>query len=518
MTRDDGLHASVWAACEAFRGDMSWTECRDHALALIFVKYMSDVWHKMYAQSISVFGNVDGQTDDLIRRAMIRFRFYLPNIEVHDFKSARLSDKFLADIYSINQRREKPDIGFMIDRTLALLEETNAPKLNNLFQHLRFNGEVVLGYGTRAIMRLRTLLLFLAELDMRAQMWAYPALFLFLIERFALENDSTPETPREIARLLFHLTKPSPREHVADPVCASASLLLAASHYGVPLVLAGQEAAGNLWAIARMNLLVHEKDDSIIQWGDGLCEPKLLDGHQLHQFDVVLANPPQDNAAWLAAWLSGQAAHDAWARFERGLPPKTRVDYAWISHCLAMTRPGSGRLAMILPQRILYGAGVEGRIRRRLLEENLLDTVILLPADVLPAAPVPMLVCLFDRAREAGGARAHVRDVLLMDASGAIGPNKQLRLLPAGQIDEIVVYVAFRQTWEPHCYLASIEEIAANDYDLSLPRYLRAHEPHPARDLPKVAQEITTLAQTLQGLQNQMAQQLASLIDAANGR
>lgn len=511
MRCDDGLHATVWAACEAFRGDMSWTECRDHALALIFLKYMSDVWHKMYAQSITVFGNEDGQTDDLIRRAMIRFRFYLPNIEVHDFKGARLSDKFLADIYSISQRRDQMDVGFMIDRTLAALEKTNVPKLNNLFQHLCFNGEVVLGNGTRAIMRLRTLLLFLAELDMRAQMWAYPALFLFLIERFALENDSTPETPREIARLLAHLAKPCPREHVADPVCASASLLLAATHHGVPLVLAGQEAAGNLWAIARMNLLVHEQDDSIIQWGDGLCEPKLLDGQQLHQFDVVLANPPQDNAAWLAARPTGQAAHDVWSRFERGLPSKTRVDYAWISHCLAMTRPGSGRLAIIVPQTILYGADVEGRIRRRLLEENLLDTVILLPADVLPAAPVPMLVCLFDRAREAGGARAHVRDVLLVDASGAIGPHKQLRVLPAGQVDEIVVYVAFRQTWEPHCYLASSEEIAANDYDLSLPRYQLAHKKAPPPDMQEASQQIAKLGQDLLELQNKMTQQLATL-------
>ena len=344
---------------------------------------------------------------------------------------------------------------------------------------------------------------------MRAQMWAYPSLFLFLIERFALEDDSTPETPRQIARLLYHLAKPCPGEHVADPVCASASLLLAASHYGVPLVLAGQEAAHNLWAIARMNLLVHEQDDAIIKRGDGLCAPQLLNGLQLQQFDVVLANPPQRNEPW----LEGRAAHDVWARFERGLPTKTRVDYAWISHCLAMTRPGSGRLSLIVPQRILYGAGVEGRIRRRLLEENLLDTVILLPANVLPAAPVAMLVCLFDRAREAGGARAHVRDVLLMDASVGIAPNQQLRLLPASQIDRMIVDVALRQTRGQHCYLASLEEIGANDYDLSLPRYLCRDKAAPAFDMQGAKQEIECQEQSLQDLQSQMKQQLATAMN-----
>jgi type I restriction enzyme M protein len=182
-----------------------------------------------------------------------------------------------------------------------------------------------------------------------------------------------------------------------------------------------------------------------------------------------------------------------------------------------MTRPGNGRLAMITAARVLYRGGTEGAIRRRLLEENLLDTVILLPPNALPQASVDMVVCLFDRSREAGGARAHARDVLLVDARVGISTNKQLCLLTASEIDQIIADVNARQTQGQRCYLASREEIAANDDDLSFPRYVGAHKHAAVRDLAQEEQEIANLEHTLLGLQNQMAQQMAALVAATNG-
>ena len=511
MNPDDDFHAQVWAACEAFRGEMPFVQSRDYVLTLVFLKYISDVWHNLQAQVQAELAQAGGQapapSDERINRAMSRSRFYLPQVALHDASGEIVIDQFLADIYSLNIRREHPDIGAFIDRTLAALEKDNPARLYNLFFHVRFDTYAVLSSGTERNLRLRHFLSFLAFLEMRANMPAWPALFLFLIERFSLEDDSTPETPRQIARLLHHLVKPRPGEQVADPVCASASLLLASSTHGVPLVLFGQEAVPALLAIARMNLLVHEQDDAIMKQGDCLRMPQLLQGAQLQQFDVVLAYPAQDNMPWLPV----RAAQDAYRRFWRGLPPRHRVDYAYICHCLAMTRPGCGRLAIIATQGMLFRGRAENGIRQQLIEENLLDTVILLPPNVLPHSRVGMVVCLFDRAREAGGARAHVRDVLMIDASVGIAPNKHLCLMSASQIDQIIADVNARQTQGQGCYLASTDEIAANEFDLTLPRYQFAHKKALACNLQEARQQIAELEQALLALQNKMTQQLATL-------
>jgi type I restriction enzyme M protein len=271
--------------------------------------------------------------------------------------------------------------------------------------------------------------------------------------------------------------------------------------------LFGQEASRSLSAIARMNLFIHEQDDAILLLGECLRAPQLLQGKQLQQFDAVLANPPQR----LDPWLLGRADQDAYGRFWRGAPPKSRADYAYISHCLAMTRVGRGRLAIIVPQGILFRGGAEGRIRQQLLIENSLDVVISLPPNVLPHTTLPMAVCLFDRSREAGGARAHVRDVLLIDASMGVAPNKNLSLLSASQVDQIIAEVNQRQSQGQRCYLAGIDEIAANDYDLNLPRYLFDREKNAKRNLPEELQEIGELEKQLLDLRNQMMQQLKAL-------
>lgn len=504
MNNQDQLHASVWAACEAFRGEMSYIQSRDYVLALVFLKYISDTWHDMRAQLDAEFEH----NDEHSKHRITRKRFTLPQVEVRDPTGQIVIDRFLADIYNLNLRAQQVNIGELIDRTLAELESHNHPRLERIFHHLSFNTEGVIGSGQQRNERLRQFLSFMSYLNLRGQAGACASLFLFLIERFAIEDVSTPETPRQIARLLLGLAKPCPGDQVADPVCGSASLLLQGLYTnGGPLSLFGQEAARNLWAIARMNLLVHEQDDAVIMQGECLRAPQLLHGKQLQQFDVVLANLPQRNGPWLV----GRAEQDFFGRFARGAPPKSRAEYAYIGHGLAMTRPGRGRMACIAPQGILFRGGAEGRIRQRLIEENLLDAVVVLPPNVMPHTSVPMAICLFDRSREAGGARAHVRDVLLINASLGLEANKNLSLLTATQIDQIMADVNSRQTQAPRSYLASIDEIAANDYDLNLPRYLSDRKKNHQRNLKGELQEIDELEKQLLCLRNRMTQQLKTL-------
>jgi type I restriction enzyme M protein len=242
-----------------------------------------------------------------------------------------------------------------------------------------------------------------------------------------------------------------------------------------------------------------------MELGDSLRNPLLLANSALMQFDVVLANPPSlpDH------WLTGRAEQDPFRRYWRGAPPRTKADYAYISHLLETTRRGSGRMALVGSHGVLFRGAIEGRIRQRLITENLLDAVIALPAGLFPNSTIPLVILLFDRSREAGGARNHVSDVFLLDVGRFVGGNRHQ--LTEEQLSQIVHLVETRQTQGRYSYLAGREEIIANDYDLNLPRYLYDREQNSHLDLAAESQEIAQLEQTLSELRNQLKRQLEIL-------
>ncbi len=557
MTRiQDQLNDAVWAACDAFRADLPLQRARDYIFVLLFIKYLSDWRH----DELTRLRAEHGEDENRIGRNMARARFVLPQVEVHDASGQFVIDRFLADIYELNIRREQPNIGELVDLTLAALETQNRSKLDRMFHHVSFNNETSLGPTSRRNARLKQFLASLAYLDLRSHPGAIGAVFLYLQERFAFEEGKhgrTPHTPGQIARLLVTLVRPKEGDEIADPVCGSGNLLIeAVRQTGLKeFKQSGQEPDAATWALARMNLFVHVQADGNdrmrVEAGDCLINPRLLQDGSLSQFDAVLTHPPSPRDQWQVV----RAEQDPYGRYWRGAPPRAKAEYAYISHCLEITRPGSGRLALLAPNGVLFRGGAEKRIRQRLLMDNVLDAVIALPPNVFPHTQIPLVILLFDRAREAGGAREAVRDVLLVDVNSAFNApaaaplsaeltdeehgNEQesispmaapprgrvsgtresarvaskCRILLDAEVQQIVRDVQARSTQGQRTYLASMEEIAANDYDLNLPRYLYDRSQNQRYDLALALQEITQMEQELAQLRNQLQQQMAELDD-----
>lgn len=265
--------------------------------------------------------------------------------------------------------------------------------------------------------------------------------------------------------------------------------------------LYGQEAIGSTWALAKMNMFLHGEDNHRIEWGDTIRNPKLLDSDSsLKHFDIVVANPPFS----LEKWGHEGADADKFSRFRRGTPPRTKGDYAFILHMIETMKPGTGRMAVVVPHGVLFRGAAEGRIRQKLLEENLLDVVIGLPEKLFYGTGIPAAVLVFRKNK--------VDDkVLFIDASRDYEPGKNQNMLHEDDLQRILGTVAQRQSVDKYAHLATLAEIAENDFNLNIPRYVDTFEEEAEIDLMAVRKEREELKAELARLEEQMAVYLKEL-------
>ena len=225
----------------------------------------------------------------------------------------------------------------------------------------------------------------------------------YLIGKFAADAGKKAGefyTPPEVSTLLARLLDPQPGERICDPACGSGSLLIkCAKQVGSDnYAIYGQEVNGSTWALCMMNMLLHNMQvtTSNIRWSDTLRDPQLREGDDLMHFNVVVANPPFS----LDKWGADDAAADRYGRFWRGVPPKSKGDYAFISHMIEVTyrdADQNGRVGVIVPHGVLFRGSSEGRIRQQLIDENLLDAVIGLPANLFYGTGIPAAILIFKR-------------------------------------------------------------------------------------------------------------------------
>ena len=315
--------------------------------------------------------------------------------------------------------------------------------------------------------------------------------YIYLISRFASDAGKKAGefyTPGEPSRLLAKLAAPNTGDTICDPACGSGSLLIrAAEEVGSrDFSLYGQEVNGATWALARMNMFLHSKDAARIDWCNTLTGPTLIEDDRLRTFDIVVANPPFS----LKKWGAENAASDPYGRFWRGVPPPSKGDYAFITHMIEIAERRSGRVAVIVPHGVLFRGHREGRIRRKLVEENLLDAVIGLPAKLFSTTGIPVAILVFDRSREEGGENEDRFDVLFIDASKEFMPGKKQNVMEEEHIAKVAETYRNRATIERYSHVATPEEIIENDYNLNIPRYVDTFEPEEEIDIAEVQREI----------------------------
>ena len=250
-----------------------------------------------------------------------------------------------------------------------------------------------------------------------------------------------------------------------------------------------------------MNMFLHGEDNHRIEWGDTLRHPLLLDDKgNLLQFDVVTANPPFS----LSKWGYEDAADDPHGRFHRGLPPKTKGDYAFITHMIETLKNDTGRMGVVVPHGVLFRGSSEGKIRQQLIEENLLDAVIGLPERLFFGTGIPAAILVFKKNKAD-------KSVLFIDASREFESGSNQNRLTEANLEKIVETYQNREFVDKYAYVASFDEIAENDFNLNIPRYVDTFEPEAEIDLEAVRKERLALKAEMAELEAEMEGYLKEL-------
>ncbi len=500
----EDINKVVWKACDTFRGVIDPSQYKDYILTMLFLKYVSDVNKSKYNEYLDRY---EGDEERALR-AMRHERFIVPKESTFDY---------------LYERRNENNIGELIDIALADLENANREKLSSedgsgLFRNISFNSSN-LGETKDRNTRLKNLLIDFSDETLQFDEShlenndVIGDAYMYLIEHFASDAGKKAGefyTAKEVSTLLAKLTKSAPGARICDPTCGSGSLLIkAGKEVGTNnFSLYGQELNGSTWALAMMNMLLHGFDSATIRWGDTLRNPKLKEGDSLMKFDTIVANMPFS----LDKWGAEDAESDQYSRFWRGVPPKSKGDWAFLSHMIETAYAERGVVGAIVPHGVLFRGSSEGKIRAKTIDENILEAVIGLPANLFFGTGIPAAIIIFNKGKKTD-------NVLFIDASREYENGKNQNRLRDEDIEHIVsTYRKFKSgelkegvAEDKYAYVATPKEIADNDYNLNIPRYVDTYEEEEEIDIVAVQSEIDSLEVELSKVQAKMKEYLKEL-------
>ncbi len=484
MSRQAEININTWKACDTFRGVVDPSDYKNYLLVLLSLKYLSDLWRDRLQQYRQEYKGDEVR----VQRRMSRERFIMPEG---------------CDLYAIHSRRNEAGIGETINFALEKIEEANKAKLEGVFRNVDFNSESILGVTRARNALLKRLIEFFVRLDLRSSLTNHSNVvgnnYQYIIERFAGDSGSKGDevfTPPEVSTLIAELLQPKRGDRICDPVCGSGSLLIRMAGEVRDLALFGQERNANTWALCRLNMYLHGQDGARIECGDTLLNPRLIERNKLMKFEIVVACPPFSTGIWGAH----EAAADVFNRFHRGIPPKSKADYAFIAHIIETMVEEIGRSGVIIAHGALFRSGSEREIRRKLIEENLLEAVIGLPANLFYSTSIPSTLLIFNRGKKTS-------EVLFVDASREFEEAKRRNRLSDRNIAKIVETYQNFETIENYSHRASAEEIRKNDFNLNIPRYVAVFE-RDKKDLQALKDEIEKLELELAKVRAQIDEHL----------
>ena len=451
------LESHLWESANILRGPVDAADFKTYIFPLLFFKRVSDVHDEEREAALAEFSG-----DDEAASFAENYRFLIPE-----------------GCHWRDVRQVATNVGQALQTAMRGIEQANPHTLYGIFGDAHWSNKDRLSDSL-----LRDLIEHFSRIDLgnkAAQSDILGQSYEYLIKKFAdATNKKAGEfyTPRSVVKLMVNILDPREGESIYDPTCGTGGMLLEAIHHVRETQgdvrklwgkLFGQEKNLTTAAIARMNLYLHGAEDFQIVRGDTLRNPAFYSGDNLATFDCVIANPPFSLEKWgEEVWSS-----DPYGRNFAGMPPSKSGDFAFVQHMIKSMAPQTGRMAVVLPHGALFRMGKEGEIRKKLLGMDLLEAVIGLGPNLFYGAGLAACILVFRHKKELKVGRA------------------QNELLPE-HVERIHGWVRDFQDVEGIARVVSLDEIAANDHNLNIPRYVES----------KVTSEVLTVEEAMKRLRD----------------
>ena len=504
------LEQKLWDIANTLRGKMNADEFRDYILGFIFYKYLSERMH-LYANSVLIEDGIDFKGID---ETSEEGQAYLEAVSDATLDALGYFLKPSELFSAVAKRGSKPG-NFILEDLARILNNIERSTMgteseddfDDLFSDMDLTSNK-LGRSEEAKNTLiAKVLTHLDEIDFELENADSDVLgdaYEYLIGQFASgagKKAGEFYTPQEVSTILAKIvtTGKTRLKNVYDPTCGSGSLLLRVAKEAEVTDFCGQEMNRTTYNLARMNMILHgiHYRNFDLQQEDTLEHPRHVD----QRFEAVVANPPF-SAKWSANPLL--QTDDRYAQYGR-LAPASKADFAFVQHMLHQLDE-NGTMACILPHGVLFRGAAEGHIREYIIKErNWLDAVIGLPANIFYGTSIPTCILVFKKCRE------HPEDILFMDASTCFEKAKNQNYLRAQDIDKIVGMYQRRGIEERFSHRATLAEVAENDYNLNIPRYVDTFEEEEPIDLAAVTAELKAIDDGMEAIDAQIADFCAQL-------
>lgn len=445
------LFTHLFEACNILRGPINQDEFKDYVTPILFFKRISDVYDEETQEALELSGG-----DEEFASFDENHSFVIP--EGCHWKDLRNASQ---------------DVGKIIVKAMNGIERANPETLSGVFSS--FDDVTWTDKTKLTDERLKDLIEHMSKLKVGNKNYSADVMgdaYEYLIKKFAdlsKKNAGEYYTPRTIVKLMVMLMDPKPGDTVYDPACGTGGMLIEAiRHIGDKQMtygrIYGQENNLSTSAIARMNLFLHGASDFKVAQGDTLRTPKFIEHGQLQKFNCILANPPFGQEKWGAdSFESDKYGRNIW-----GCPSDSNADFAWLQHMIKSMEPMDGKVAVVLPQGVLFHSGKEGDIREQLIKSDLIEAVVTLAGGIFYGTGVSACILLLNNYKRP----EHKGKVCLIDATNIYTPKRAQNVMEEKDINEVFkLYRDYKDVIEK-CKIVSIADIDAAGNTLAVNTYI----------------------------------------------